>query len=115
MRGNGNWSGEAQLCRVTGRGPIDASMNVFPVNHPETGQLLCFASVMRDITGRKQLEEQLRQSQKLDSIGQLAGGVAHDFNNLLLVICGYASMLLEELPPIHRMRGAIEEIARAGE
>ncbi len=90
-------------------------MNVFPVNHPETGQLLCFASVIRDITERKLLEEQLRQSQKLDSIGQLAGGVAHDFNNLLVVIGGYASMMLEDLPPEHIMREGLEEISNAGE
>jgi PAS domain S-box-containing protein len=114
MRGEGNWVGEAQLCDIAKR-PIDVSMNVFPVNHPETGQLLCFASVIRDITERKQLEEQLRQSQKLDSIGQLAGGVAHDFNNLLVVIGGYASMMLEDLPPEHAMREGLEEIRNAGD
>jgi PAS domain S-box-containing protein len=114
-RGEGNWVGEAQLCDVAAKRPIDVSMNVFPVNHPETGQLLCFASVIRDITERKQLEEQLRQSQKLDSIGQLAGGVAHDFNNLLVVIGGYASMMLEDLPPEHIMREGLEEIRNAGD
>jgi PAS domain S-box-containing protein len=114
IRGEGNWVGEAQLCDIAKR-PIDVSMNVFPVNHPETGQLLCFASVIRDITERKQLEEQLRQSQKLDSIGQLAGGVAHDFNNLLVVIGGYASMMLEDLPPEHVMREGLEEIRNAGD
>ncbi|MGA7240642.1 MAG: ATP-binding protein [Bryobacteraceae bacterium] len=115
MRGEGNWVGEAQLCDVAAKRPIDVLMNVFPVNHPETGQLLCFASVIRDITERQQLEEQLRQSQKLDSIGQLAGGVAHDFNNLLVVIGGYASMMLEDLPPEHIMREGLEEIRNAGE
>ena len=48
MRGEGNWVGEAQLCDIAKR-PIDVSMNVFPVNHPETGQLLCFASVIREV------------------------------------------------------------------
>jgi PAS domain S-box-containing protein len=115
MRGEGNWVGEAQLCDIANKRAIDVSMNVFPVNHPETGQLLCFASVIRDITERMQLEEQLRQSQKLDSIGQLAGGVAHDFNNLLVVIGGYASMMLEDLPPEHEMREGLEEIRSAGD
>jgi PAS domain S-box-containing protein len=114
-RGEGAWVGEAQICDLATRRPIDVLMNVFPVNHPETGQLLCFASVIRNISERKQLEEQLRQSQKLESIGQLAGGVAHDFNNLLVVIGGYASMMLEDLPEDHEMREGLEEIRNAGD
>jgi PAS domain S-box-containing protein len=113
--GEGNWIGEAQLCGVVDKRPINVSMNVFPVRHPDTGQLLCFASVIGDLTERQQLEEQLRQAQKLDSIGQLAGGVAHDFNNMLVVIGGYASMMLEDLPPDHEMREGLEEIRSAGD
>ncbi|MGD9546532.1 MAG: PAS domain S-box protein [Candidatus Krumholzibacteriia bacterium] len=69
---------------------------------------------VQDITDRKMLEEQLYQSQKLDAVGQLAGGVAHDFNNMLGVILGYADMALEESSPADPLRNALTEIKAAG-
>jgi PAS domain S-box-containing protein len=113
LRGEGNWVGEAQLRHLGTRQPIDVLMNIFPVNDPETGQLLCFAAIMRDITERKRLEEQLLQAQKLDSIGQLAGGVAHDFNNLLTVISGYAEVILGRSDPNDPVCEPVEQISRA--
>ena len=76
---------------------------------------LALANQKRDQRERELLEEQFRQSQKLEAIGRLAGGVAHDFNNLMTVIHGYSSMALESLAPTDRVRADIQEIVRAGD
>ena len=70
---------------------------------------------VQDITGRRQLEEQLRQAQKLDAIGRLAGGIAHDLNNALTTIAGYAELAMGTLPDDHAARADVQEIRRAAE
>jgi PAS domain S-box-containing protein len=72
------------------------------------------AGIVMDMTERRTLEEQLRQSQKMDAIGQLAGGIAHDFNNILMAILGNADLALDELSPTDRRRSYLEEIRTAG-
>ena len=81
----------------------------------EDGKPLAVQGIARDVTERKLLEEQLRQSQKMEAIGQLAGGVAHDFNNLLTAINGYSSLALQRMDDDHPLRSFIEEVKKAGD
>lgn len=74
-----------------------------------------FAGVIRDITEQRRLEEAIRQAQKMEAIGVLAGGVAHDFNNILTVIGGYGEMLLSLTPEANQTTGYIRAILEAAE
>jgi PAS domain S-box-containing protein len=71
--------------------------------------------IARDVTESKRLEEQFRQSQKMEAVGRLAGGVAHDFNNLLTVINGYTELVFGRLHPNDPSREPLAEVRRAGE
>ena len=92
--------------------PVSASIVKIDEPGSDTFEIRC---TWRDLTERKHLEEQLRQAQKMESIGQLAGGMAHDFNNLLTAITGYAQIALMSAPGSHPMRDYLEQINAASE
>ena len=79
------------------------------------GELSEIHGYLFDNTARRQLEEQLRQSQKMDAVGRLAGGIAHDFNNLLTAVIGYSQLLESRLGPASPMLKELAEIKKAGE
>jgi two-component system cell cycle sensor histidine kinase/response regulator CckA len=92
---------------------ITVSLTGRPVRS-EGGTSTHFEIIAEDVTERKALEAQLRQSQKMESVGRLAGGVAHDFNNLLNVILGYSEVLEESLDENNELRKHAEAIKKAG-
>jgi len=103
-----------EILRRVGRGEVIAGMELRRQNkegrfiqlelyaapqRDASGHIIGVIEQMADITGRRQVEEALLQTQKMESIGRLAGGVAHDFNNMLTAISGFAQLLLQDLPP----------------
>ncbi len=81
----------------------------------ENGEPSMLRGLMVDVTERREMELQLRQSQKMEAVGQLAGGVAHDFNNLLMVIRGYCELILDRLGPEGGVRSQAEGIMKAAQ
>ncbi len=79
------------------------------------GTVINYVAVKRDVTHEVQLEEQLRQAQKMEAVGKLAGGIAHDFNNLLTAILGYIDLLLVQIPEESPLRREVDGIKMASE
>jgi PAS domain S-box-containing protein len=98
---------------VTGK-PVLVETRVFGI-YNENGKLANVANLSRDISHRKEMEEQLRLAQKMEAVGRLAGGIAHDFNNLLTVIRGAAEVLEEQCERTDPNQEVVKEISDAAE
>ena len=100
---------------------VDVSLTMSPIRD-SSGKIIGASKIVRDLTEKREAEarlrrteEQLRQAQKMEAIGRLAGGLAHDFNNMLFVILGYAGLALDELKPDENLHANLTEVARAGQ
>ncbi len=110
---NGGWKGEIINRRKDGSEfPGHLSTSVI---YDQSGYPVALIGVATDISERKRLETQLQQSQKLEAIGKLAGGVAHDFNNLLTVIQGYSELILAKINASDPIANQIRQINEAAE
>jgi PAS domain S-box-containing protein len=111
----GHWEGAGQLVHIPTGKRVDVETTSFLVVDPTTSQPFCLGTIRRDVTERRALEEQLRQSQKMDVVGHLAAGIAHDFNNLLTIIAGTSEFLLRRGVLDKDARACIEEIDAASQ
>jgi PAS domain S-box-containing protein len=107
---------EAESWRMRKNGERFWANVVIDAIYNETGVIIGFAKVTRDLTERRLIEDQLRQSQKMEAIGQLTGGVAHDFNNLLTVIVGNLETIWRHAPiDDGKLRRAIDQVTRGAQ
>jgi PAS domain S-box-containing protein len=107
------WEGRITSCKKDGN-LFDVEAIIYPI-HDDSGKMLNYVAISRDITHEMAIERQLRQTQKMNAIGELAGGVSHDFNNILTAILGYVALSMNTVEEDSKVYGYLKEIVKAGD
>lgn len=107
------WEGRIASNRKEGT-PFSVEAIIYPIRE-ENGEVQNYVAISRDITHEIEVERQLRQTQKMNAIGELAGGVSHDFNNILTAILGYVALCMNTVDEDSKTHGYLREIIKAGD
>lgn len=112
LRQGKTWKGHLHKIKKGGSA-YEVDVTISPVRDTQ-GNLINLVEIERDVTHERQLENQLRQAQKMEAIGTLAGGIAHDFNNILTAILGYTEISLHKEPMNTVLKNNLEQVHKAG-
>ncbi len=107
------WEGHISSCRKNGA-LFDVEAIIYPIRD-DSDKVLSYVAISRDITQEIAIEKQMRQTQKMTAIGELAGGVSHDFNNILTAILGYVALCMNSVEEDDKVYGYLKEIVKAGD
>jgi two-component system cell cycle sensor histidine kinase/response regulator CckA len=107
------WEGRITSCRKDGT-LFDVEAFIYPIRD-DTDQILNYVAISRDVTHEIAVERQLRQTQKMNAIGELAGGISHDFNNILTAILGYVALCMNSVDEGDKVQDYLKEIVKAGD
>ncbi|WP_372846827.1 response regulator [Pontiella sp.] len=107
------WAGEVTNKKKDGSLYVEEAV-IYPIRS-DGGKLVNYVSISRDITQEREIEKHLRQQQKMNAIGGLAGGVSHDFNNILTAILGYVALCMNSVEEDSKVYGYLKEIVKAGD